>query len=545
MGPVLEAADAIVSAHAIHPFDGSGRIFRSLAIRGARLIALDEAADGLDALRGPGTQVVDARDLTVVPGLFDSHNHMLAAAAGAGAVQLGDARSIDDVLRLLAERAAELPEGAWIVPSRNWHETNLDERRLPTGSELDRVSSHHPIALRRGGHVMVANSAALQLAGITADSPDPDGGTVERDAGGQPTGLLVEGPAFAPVARLLPVVGFDEQVDALARICRAYNACGITAVRDPGLGREQFRIYQRARDRGLLTVRSTLMMRLAADWDADRMIEEIESWPVRTGLGDQMLRLGGVKLFLDGGVEGAAFCDPYANDAAFRGHQFLTTDELTRVVAGAVDRGWEVGCHALGDRALQAALDAYEAVSNGRRLRRGHLVLEHGFFADEQTRRRIVKLGVGVCVQHPLVYFLGGNMLRYWGSERTAAALPIKEWVDDGALVAAGSDHDITFYNPLKSIWGMVTRDTATAGHQGEEHAVSRDVAFRLYTVAGAELIGERDRGALAPGCLADLVAFPSDPLSCPLDDLPTLSPAVTVVGGEPVHDPADRFARS
>jgi predicted amidohydrolase YtcJ len=399
------------------------------------------------------------------------------------------------------------------------------------------------VALRRGGHVMVANSAALELAGITSDTPDPQRGTIVRDASGRPTGVLVERPAFEPVSRLLPEPSFDEQVDQLGRACRAYNARGITAVRDPGLSGAEFRIYQEAADAGMLTVRSRVMLRMFPEWSADQMIEEIDRWRVRTGLGDDTLRLGGVKIFLDGGVEGAALSEPYADDPTNYGHLFLEDAALTHVVEAAVSRGWEVGCHALGDRAVAQALDAFEAARRAcPRLRDGHLVLEHACFADAPTRKRAVRLGLGVCVQHPLVSFLGGNMVKFWGEERTERAFPIRSWVEDGALVSAGSDHNITFLDPLRSIWGMVTRGTASAGVRGAAEAIDRRTAFELSTVAGARLVDDRRLGPLAPGRHADLVAFRDDPLACPIDDLPELEPSVTMMGGRPVHDPEGRF---
>ncbi|MBO0703169.1 MAG: amidohydrolase family protein, partial [Candidatus Dormibacteraeota bacterium] len=172
----------------------------------------------------------------------------------------------------------------------------------------------------------------------------------------------------------------------------------------------------------------------------------------------------------------------------------------------------------------------------------GWLTIEHAFFADATQRRRAIDLGVSITVQHPLLYALGGNMEIYWGKARTAEVFPVREWVEEGALVAGGTDSGPAPWDPLLSIWGMVTRGTRVAGHPGPEHAIDRATAFWLYTVAGARLFGGGARGELTVSNLADLVAFPEDPLTCPIDDLPGLQPVFTLLSGTPVFDLQERL---
>lgn len=537
-------ADVLIRAGAVHPFDGGENVHRSLALRGGEVLAVGRDAAELDGLVGPGTTIIDDPQLVVLPAFHDTHNHQLWTSRDLDALQLRDCTSIPEIVGAIAAQAQGTPRGEWVVTSRSWHESTIDERRLPTAAELDKATTDHPVFVRRGGHVGVANSRALRLAGIDRDTPDPQGGTVVRDAAGNPTGPLIEFPAFAPIGALLPSLTFEDQVDALRRVCALYNSRGIGAVRDPGVYRDDMLVYQALHERGGLSVRSNVMIRLDADWSTDDKITEIERWGVRTGFGDDLLRLGGLKIFLDGGVEGGALSEPYANDPDYRGHLFIDVDELERVVATAVRRGWRVGCHAVGDVAVRTVLDAYERVLRDRpELPAGWLVIEHAFFADAEQRRRAIALGVGVTVQHPLLYSLAGNMLTYWGEARTEQVMPVREWVDEGALVAAGSDCNVTPFDPLLSIWGLVTRGTQTAGPRGPQHAIDRRTAFELYTTAGARLIGEqRRRGALAPGLLADLVAFTADPLSCPLGDLPQLQVAFTMVAGRAVYDPHELF---
>lgn len=540
----LLTADRVLRVGALHPFDGTQDVYRSVALRDGAIVAVGEQPDACDDLVGPHTFTADLGDCTVLPAFFDTHNHMLRAGPDAAALQLRHAGGIEELVAAIRHTAGAVPAGQWIVPSRSWHESNLAERRLPTAAELDRATDRHPIALRRGGHVLVANTMALRRAGIDASTPDPPGGTIVRDGDGRPTGVLIERAAFAAISAQLPTPAFQDQLASLRQICLAYSARGIGAIRDPGVQDDEFLVYQTARERHELTVRSTVMLRLLPEWDVQRMVAEIERWSVRTGFGDDMLRLGGVKVFMDGGVEGGALREPYASDPGYRGHVFLSVDDLATVVDAAVARGWQVGCHAVGEVALDMVLDAYERVRRSRPgLRPGHLVVEHALFADERQRRRAVDLGVGVTVQHPLLYALGANMVAYWGEDRTERVAPIRGWVDDGALVAAGTDHNVTFYDPLLALWGMITRGTARAGRRGVDQAVDRRTAFALSTVAGARLIGEEARrGSLVPGHLADLVAFPVDPLTCPVDDLPELQPVATLVGGAATYDPQQRF---
>ncbi|MFI7708685.1 amidohydrolase [Nonomuraea sp. NPDC049480] len=540
--PVAERgpADTLLRVGKAYSMTGPGRIHRAVAIRDGRIIATSSSPDGLDALQGTRTAVVDDPGLVVFPAFNDTHNHQLWASRDLDHVDLASASTVADVVQLLRRRAAETPPGEWIVSSRCWHETHLKEERLPTAGELDTASTEHPICVQRGGHVMVVNSRALAMAGFGRDIPDPDRGTVVRDANGVPTGVLIEPGAVEPVRRLLPQLTTERQVELLARQCAAYNARGIGVVRDPGLFVDEMEPYQRLWEQGRLTTRSRVMFWVMPDAGVEEKLAFIDSWAVRSGYGDDLLKIWGFKYIMDGGAEGAHLCEPYANNPGYHGHAFWEPDEFERLVDRAVSRGWKVGCHAAGDAAVERVLSAYERVLRRRPATpRGTLVIEHALLVNADQRARAVRAGIGITVQHPLLYSLGGNLVRYWGEQRTREVMPVRAWLDEGALVAAGSDCNVSFFDPLLSIWGLVTRGTRTVGVQGPEHAVSRYDALRLYTAAGAALLGESaNLGTIEQGRLADLVAFRTDLIECPIDDLPELAPAATLVGGLPVHDP-------
>jgi len=330
-------------------------------------------------------------------------------------------------------------------------------------------------------------------------------------------------------------------VEGLKQACQTYHAYGIGAVRDPLVTREQMRIYQALWERGELTVRSRIL--LAAGFGPAKpseLIAQIDGLGVRSGFGDDLLKIWGLKFGLDGGAEGAALDEPYINRPQFHGHLLWAPEDLFQVANFAVRQGWRIGTHVVGDRAVRTALDVYEhIIQENPDLRPGTLVLEHAFLANAEQRARAIRLRVPVTIQHPLLYTLAPVLLEGWGEERAREVMPVRAWLEEGAQVSAGTDYPVSSYNPLLSIWGMVTRGTQQAGGQGPEYAIDQYTAVRLYTAAGAELNRESQRrGTLQPRKLADLVAFRTDPITCPVDALPDLRPVLTMVGGRVVYDP-------
>src|SRR5215468_964838 len=297
--------------------------------------------------------------------------------------------------------------------------------------------------------------------------------------------------------------------------------------------------YQDAADRGLLNVRVRLMLRVGSELTEEAAIALIDGLGARSGFGDERLRIWGLKFVLDGGVEGAAMEQPYTNDPGNSGHLNWDPAVMTRVCTEAARRGWRIGTHAVGDRAVRTLLDVYEAVvAQVGPPRPWTLVIEHAMVTDAALRDRVVRGGFGVTVQHPLLWNMGSEMLATWGPERTRQVNPLDEWLALDADLAAGTDIARPF-NPMLTVWGMATRGTKAAGVQGPEHAIPVATALELYTMGTARLNHDQDRlGSITPGKLADIVAYPADPLTAGLDDLPGLTPAFTIVGGRPVHDP-------
>ncbi|HEX6554241.1 MAG TPA: amidohydrolase [Ktedonobacteraceae bacterium] len=535
----VHLADQIIRAGAIYSMAEDRKVYHAIALRDEWIVAVAEDPHGLDGLISAGTRVIDDPGLTVLPAFDDDHNHFILAAENLGYVQADQAHSIAELVELIRQRAAQTPAGRWIRTSTTWDESNLTERRLPTAAELDQATSEHPVWVRKGGHAGVGNSLALHLAGITRETADPPHGAIQHDPDGMPTGVLLNGPALSLVERLIPPPPFEQQVQDLRQACQLYNSYGIGTVRDPIVTRDQLLVYQALWERGELTVRSRPMFLIPQGTVAEQ-IADIANLGVRSGFGDDLLKIWGLKTLMDGGPFAAALDQPYVNNPTSSGNPFWKTDDLVEVANFAVRRGWRIGIHAIGDRAVRNVLDAYEQViNNNPGLPPGTLVIEHAFLADTTQRTRASRLGVGITVQQPLLYEQGAQLLAGWGKERTSQILPIRGWLEARAQVSAGSDSPPTSFDPMQAIWGMVTRGTKQIGIQGPAYAIDQYTAMQLYTAASAQLNWEsKRRGSIQPRRLADLAAYRTDPITCPVDQLLGLRPVFTMVGGRAVYDP-------
>jgi predicted amidohydrolase YtcJ len=507
-------------------------------------VATSTDPHGLDHLRTGATLVVDADDLTIMPAFADSHEHLMEASRNTLLVPVDRARSVAEFIAMVADAARAAPPGGWILTSIGWHESNLAENRLPTLAELDGAAPAHPVLARRGGHLAVVNSGALRAAGVSAATPDPAGGKFGRLADGAPDGVL-EGGAVYQVAGFAPAPQRGELAGALGTGSAAYAALGVGTIREAMVSVDDLLAYQDAWEQGLLSVRVRPMIRVGNELSGDQAVALVRGLGVRSGFGDDWLRLWGLKFVMDGGVEGGALEQPYADDPGHSGHLNWDPQVMTRVCVEAVRRGWRIGTHAAGDRAVRTVLDVYESViaATGP-LPPWTLVVEHALLSDRAQRDRAVRGGFGITVQHALLWNMGSEMLVTWGPERTREVNPLDQWLAAGASLAAGTDI-VRPFNPMTSVWGMATRGTKSAGVQGPEHAIDVASALELYTLGTARLNGEADRlGSITPGKLADLVAYPADPLTIDVEDLPQLTPAFTIVGGRAVHDADGRLSR-
>jgi len=533
--------DYLIRAGGIHSM--TGETYRCVGLRGPEIVAVSADLAGLDDLAGTGTAVIDAGDLTLLPAFADSHEHLMEASNNTLLVPVDTARSIAEFTGVITAAASDAAPEEWILTSISWHESNFAENRLPTLAELDAAAPDHPVLARRGGHFAVANSAALQAAGIGPDTPDPPGGKIGRLGDGGRDGTL-EGGAVYQVAAFAPEPARVKLADALGTTSAAYAALGVGTIREPLISLDEFLAYQDARDQQLLNVRVRPMILIDSKLTEDAAVALIDGLGARSGFGDDLLRIWGLKFVMDGGVEGAAMEQPYANRPGNSGHLNWDPAAMTRICGEAVRRGWRVGTHAVGDRAVRTLLDVYEGVvAEVGPVPPWTLVIEHAMLTDAALRDRAIRDGFGVTVQFPVLWNMASEMLVTWGPDRTRQITPLDQWLAAGASLAAGTDI-VRPFNPMTNVWGMVTRGTKSAGIQGSEHAIDVATALRLYTVGTAALNHEQHRlGSVTPGKLADLVGYPADPLAADLDDLAELTPAFTIMGGRATYDPDKRLA--
>jgi len=531
-------ADFVIRAGAIHTMAQGRPTMRSIAIGGGEVLAVGEGSHDLDGFIGSSTQVIDDHALTLLPGFIDTHTHLLFAASDINDVHVNEAKDIAGFLDLIHKRAAVTPKGAWIRTASDWNEWNLAEKRMPQASDLDKATSDHPVLVRRGGHNDVLNTIGMRIVGLTRDTQTSHGGVIVKDSAGNPTGWLIDA-AKGIAERAFPPPSKEQRIEELRLASRDYAAHGITTVRDAFVQEDELALFQAARERGVLNVRVRAMVGFGfGPGTPSQMSPWMDRVAARISSGDDMFRIWGLKLVLDGGAENGATEEPYVGRPDFKGELFWQEDTLAEVISNAARRGLKVGVHAWGDRAVHTLLDVYERVlKEVPDVPKGALVLEHGGLAPAKERARAIKMGIPVTVQHPLLHDLAFGLIQGWGVKRTAEVFPIREWLDEGALVGAGSDYPVGEYDAMASVWGMVTRQTR-AGVLGPEHAIDVATAIRLYTADAARLIGESNRiGTLEPGRLADLVAYRRDPMSIPVDELRSLHPAFTMVGGRIIAD--------
>src|SRR5215831_16002504 len=291
--------DYLIKAGAIHSM--TGERYRSVGLRGPEIVAVSAEPDGLDDLTGTGTIVTDAPDLTLLPAFGDSHEHLMEASRNTLLVPVDRARSVTEFLAMVRDAARAADPGTWVLTSNGWHESNLAENRLPTIAELDEASPDHPVLSRRAGHLAVANTAALRAAGVGADTPNPHGGAIGRLPDGGLSGVL-EGRSVYDVAAFAPPPKRADLVEGLVRASAAYAALGVGTIREAMITQDELLAYQDAREQGLLNVRARPMIRVGNELPAEQAIALIRGLGVRSGFGDDWLRIWGLKFVLDGGV---------------------------------------------------------------------------------------------------------------------------------------------------------------------------------------------------------------------------------------------------
>lgn len=532
-------ADLVVRNAKVVTMDDTGRVAQALAVRGGKVVAVG-TNDDIAACAGERTEVVDLNGKTVLPGLIDVHSHAMEWAKRILRKEIDGSyprvRVIADIVEQVRLRVAEAEPGAWIIGS-SWDDAKLDERRYITRQDLDRVSPENPVYLEHiSGHLAVANSVALKLAGITRETPDPAGGVIEHDKAGEPTGT-VKDTAMRLIAGLLPADPPELAMQAAKVVSEKALAVGLTTIHDIWLSPADMRGYQEAYKRGSLKVRVQMVPGVAKVEDAEKLIQT----GLHTGFGDDHLKLGAVKLFTDGGMGArtvAIYEPPVAGEPDNFGLLIWKTEELQKAHRILVEGGWQIVTHAIGDRAIDQALDSYAAVNEELGLREARFRIAHGGISTPAIQKRLKELNVIVDGNPPFVYWIGSWFLKY-GPERVRWSYPGKSYFDNGIVAAAGSDVYVTPINPWWGIWAAVVRKELISGEVlAPEERLTVQQALTLYTRNGAYSgFEEAAKGSLEPGKLADFIVVDRDVLTIPSDELKDVRVLKTFVGGELVYE--------
>jgi predicted amidohydrolase YtcJ len=528
--PSVEYADLVIRGARVWTGNADQPWAEALASRGDTIIAVGSNSE-IEPLVGGDTEVISAPGSMLVPGFIDTHVHFISSGSGLASVQLRDAATPEEFAARIGAFADSVEPGEWIMHGTWDHEMWGGE--LPRRDWIDDVTPNNPVWVSRlDGHMALANSLALKLAGVDADSPDIDGGEIVRYDDGRPTGILKDN-AMSLVDTTVPAAA-AAQLDRETRAAMEHVAGnGVTTVHDMA-GWQSLATYQRAAEQGELITRIYSVMPLR-DWE--RLRDEVEA----NGIGDDWLRIGGLKGFMDGslGSHTAAMLEPFTDAPDDKGFLINTLDDLRKWVTGADAAGLQVMVHAIGDSAIRDLLDIYlDAVdANGDRDRRFRMEHAQHIHPDDIERFAVQEIIASMQPYHAIDD--GRWAEKVIGAERAKTTYAFKSLIDAGAKVSFGSDWSVAPATPLEGIYAAVTRQTLDGANPDgwvPEQIVSVEEALHAYTTIAAYSSFEEDRkGTLKPGMLADFVLLDRDLTAIAPDTVRDARVKMTVVGGSVV----------
>ncbi len=524
---------------------GETRAAQAVAIAGGRFIAVGTNQEAM-ALKGKNTKVIRLAGRRVVPGFIDSHVHFIGGGFQLLSLDLKNVKSEDEVVRLIGEKAKTLPPGRWLRGG-NWDEEAWPSRRLPTRAQIDGVTPNTPVYLRRyDGHAALANSLALKLAGVTRETPEPSAGVIVRDlATGEPTGVLKDA-AMGLVARVIPRPSGAETEEALRAALREAARVGVTSVHNITLDEQtpsgsfwsEVELYRRAEREGWLTVRQYLLIPIAH-------VENLAAAEKSARAETEWLRLRAVKGFSDGSLGSATawMFDPFDDMPDNRGLPMALMDPPSRMeglVRAAQKAGIHPCIHAIGDRAVSEMLDLFER-TGGEGAPAARYRIEHAQHMRPEDFTRFAKLGVIASMQPYHAIDDGRWAEKKIGPKRARWSYAWRSMLDAGAQLAFGSDWPVAPLSPMLGIYAAATRATLDGKHpEGwiPEERLTVEESLHAYTAGGAfAAFEENEKGAIAPGKLADLVVLSEDILAVPPQRIEKIKVKMTIAGGRIAYE--------
>ena len=538
VGVVLAVpADAVYFNGKVFTANASNLVVEAFAVTNDRFAAVGSTS-AMKKLIGARTKVVDLHGHFVSPGLTDDHFHNEGGGPG---IDLSQVRSLAELLTVVANAAAGVPAGTIIISNKDWHEAQLKEQRLPTAKELDQAAPNNPVVLARGGHSYILNDIALKKWGINKDTIAPAGGQISKDASGELTGELFDSAkSLVPLPPDRPL----SMQDILATQ-KAVNPYGLTSLRIPGSYKgdmlEAVKLWKQADAEHKLTVRYTVYLPGFGFRTAEDVDRGVAGWGLSQDEGDDWVRIGGIKLGVDGGFEGGhlsrPYHEPYGKGGTYSG--LTTTSPNTyNVVVKEINRlGWRATTHAVGDAAVEQVLTGYEQANADKPLIGKRWAIEHAFVTRPDLVRRMQELKLMVSTQDHL-YLAAPVLKKYWGWDLASEVTPVKTYLDAGLLVTGGTDTPVIPFNPFWELYHFASRDTISDGVYGEDQRIAdRRVLLDLVTINYAKLIGEESsKGSIEPGKLADFVVLTDDFLGIPVEKIKAMRALATYVGGREVY---------
>ncbi len=517
----------VITGARIYTVDGRKPLASALATKGGRIVY---AGDDASKYLGAGIRHIDARGAAIIPGLIDSHVHMESLGDELETFDLRHVASVAGVCEIVRKAAAGRKPGEWIR-GRSWDQTNWGGR-FPAADDLTRAAPNYPVYLTRvDGHAAWVNRKALEIAGVTAKTPDPPGGKILRTATGEPTGILIDN-AEGLVASKIPPATPEETRRRIARAAKECARLGLTTVHDAGVTAQALAAYRELIARHELPVRVYAMI-----GGQGPLWREYLKRGAETG---ERLRVRSIKLMMDGalGSRGAAMLEPYSDDPGNTGLTMLTPEQVERVAREAAARGFQVNTHAIGDRANRLVLHAYGAVLGGTNDRRFRI--EHAQVVAPEDFELFAKYSVAPSMQATHATSDMRWAEKRLGSQRVKGAYAWRRFLSLGLQVPNGSDFPVEEPNPLLGFYAAVTRQDR-AGNPPDgwfpDQRMTREEALKSWTLSGAwAAFEENEKGSLAPGKLADFVMLSADIMRVPPREIPRARVTMTVLGGEVVH---------
>ena len=533
----LNAPTLVLVNGKILTMDGQSRTAEAVAIRDGKFLAVGNNAT-IKSMAGNDTRTIDLAGKTVVPGLIDTHAHFKAAGLADYVVNMSRAKTVPEALEAIKQFAAKKKPGDWIIGSA-WHPpSQLAEKRYLTRQEIDSVAPNNPVYLRTVGHFSMANTLALAKAGVEKATPDPSGGSFERDASGELTGVLVE-TAIDIVEKAVPDWTADDELRQFKIAEGVLNSYGITSAVEGATPARDIATLQRLAMSREATLRVGAMFRPEPPAENSAWEAIMRGNGTSSGFGDDWLKLAGIKIFYDGGMtlRTALMRDAYPNSKDdYHGIAQLSPERLKELVSICNRNGWRVGVHVVGDRGIDQVLDAFEAADREKSIRDRRFTLIHGSLIVPEQMDRAKRLGVRVDFQNIFMWDKAATVERFLGRAVADRAVPTKTLIEKLGIdsLGAGTDFPVNPINPFINMYIMVTRKDPLGHVYGANEAISREQALRLYTSAASHYMFEEDRkGSIEPGKLADLAVLSADLMSVPEDQIKDIMADLTVVGGK------------